>query len=117
MQRLTLVVDDEEEICQLLVSYLKKKKFKTFFALSLKEGMEKFKIHLPNLLLLDNNLPDGSGISFIPDFLKINPECHIIIISAMTNLTDKALTAGASGFIAKPISYNNIDKYIQKLNI
>src|SRR3954463_13578389 len=101
MQRQTLVVDDEEEICQLLVSYLKKKKFKTFFALSLEEGLAKFKIYLPNLLILDNNLPDGSGISYIPQFLKINPKCQIVIISAMTNLENNALAAGATGFVAK----------------
>ena len=115
MQKVSLIIDDEEEICQLLASYFKKKKFKTFTALSLKEGLEKFKMHLPDLVVLDNNLPDGSGISAIPNLIKINPDCLVIIISAMSNLADKALAAGATGFIAKPISFNSIDKYLEQL--
>jgi len=109
-----LIVDDEIEICQLLASYLNKKNIKTFYSLNLKDALEKCEKLLPEIIFLDNNLPDGSGINYIPKFRELNPKCKIIVISAMTNLTSKALTSGAAGFVSKPISFSNIETYIQE---
>ena len=109
-----LIVDDEIEICQLLTSYLTKKNIKSFYSLTLKDALEKCEKLLPEIIFLDNNLPDGSGISYIPKFMELNPSCKIIVISAMTNLTSKALSSGAAGFVSKPISFQNVESFIKE---
>ena len=79
---------------------------------NVKEAVHAIKLHRPDLIFLDNNLPDGSGITYIPKFRELNLSCKIIIISAMTNLIEKAMAFGAEGFVNKPISFKNINMYI-----
>jgi two-component system OmpR family response regulator len=113
VKKTALIVDDEIEICQLLVSYLKRKKIDSFYALTLGDALAKAEKQKPDIIFLDNNLPDGSGISHILEFKKINSTTKIIIISARTNLEESAIESGATGFLSKPISYQNIDSYIK----
>ncbi len=112
MQKVALVIDDEEEICHLLVRYLRKKNYKSYFSLTLKDGIERCRVHKPDIIFLDNNLPDGSGIADISKIRQLSNGSRIIVISAMTNLADSALAAGAFAFIGKPISFQTIDLYL-----
>jgi DNA-binding response OmpR family regulator len=108
MIQCALIIDDEEDICILLSSYLRKKNIDTHYSLSLKEGLKKISELHPTLLFLDNNLPDGSGIDTIPQIRSMSKKIKIIVISAMTNLKEKAFSNSADAFIDKPISFENI---------
>jgi two-component system OmpR family response regulator len=112
VHKVALIVDDEIEICQLLVSYLKKKKYNSFFSLTIEDALTKTKSLNPDIIFLDNNLPDGSGISNISKLKSIHPESKIVVISARTNLAENAIAHGAAGFVSKPISYQTIDSYL-----
>lgn len=103
-----LIIDDEEDICILITAYLRKKNIVVHYALTLAEGIQKLKEYKPTILFLDNNLPDGSGIESIQLIRSINPELKIIVISAMSNLRERALANSADAFIDKPISFDNI---------
>jgi DNA-binding response OmpR family regulator len=104
-----LIIDDEIEVCTLLEYYLVKKNKRVAFSTSLRDGIEKFKNLIPDLLILDHNLPDGFGIETIAMFHALNPSLHIIIISAMSDLKNKALKNGADYFIEKPISFSTLN--------
>ena len=112
MQKRALIIDDEEEICKLFAVYLEKKNIPSFYALNLNEGLSKFEKYLPDYVFLDNNLPDGLGISLIKKFKEINPSSKIIVISAISDLAETAIIEGATGFVDKPISFQTIDKFI-----
>lgn len=112
MFQCALIIDDEEDICILLSSYLRKKNIETHYSLTLKEGIKKVSELKPTILFLDNNLPDGSGIDSIPQIRSFSKRLKIIVISAMSNLRDKALSNSADGFIDKPISFENIQELI-----
>ena len=105
-----LIIDDESELCLLLKKYLSRKFKKVEIATTLKEGISMAKQLSPDVVFLDNNLPDGHGIDYIKLF-RLNAK-KIILISAMTNLADLALKLGANYFIAKPISFKSIDDAI-----
>jgi two-component system, OmpR family, response regulator len=107
-----LIIDDEEDICILLSSYLRKKNILTHYSLTLTAGLELLKELKPSIVFLDNNLPDGSGIESIPLIRSQNSRIKIIVISAMSNLREKALNFHADAFIDKPISFENIRKLI-----
>src|SRR3954468_1163514 len=112
MMHCALIIDDEEDICILLTTYLRKKNIDAHYSLTLTDGLEKLAEYKPTILFLDNNLPDGSGIETIPAIRKANPDLKIIIISAMSNLKDRALANSADAFIDKPISFDNIQQLI-----
>ena len=108
-----LIVDDEEEIGLLLKRILRKKFEIIEHALTLKEGLAYSLLLKPNIILLDNNLPDGSGIERLSEFTASYPDACIIIVSAMTHLQDQALENGAFAFIEKPWSFDKIIETIE----
>lgn len=103
-----LIIDDEKELCVLLENFLAKKSRSIDYSNSLVNGVEKFKLMQPDLLILDHNLPDGNGIDNISLFKKLNNSLRVIIISAMSNLRNEALEKGADFFIEKPISFSQL---------
>jgi DNA-binding response OmpR family regulator len=112
MMHCALIIDDEEDICILLTTYLRKKNIDTHYSLTLADGLKKLVELKPEILFLDNNLPDGSGIDSIPQIRQITRNLKIIIISAMSNLKERAIANSADAFIDKPISFENIHPLI-----
>ncbi len=108
MIQCALIIDDEEDICILLSSFLRKKNIDAHYSMTLEDGLKKLNELKPTLLFLDNNLPDGSGIELIPTIRSSNQKLKIIVISAMSNLRSRALDNSADAFIDKPISFEQI---------
>lgn len=108
---IALIVDDEEDICFLLSAYLRRFYMRVECAKTLAEGLALAEKLQPELLVLDNNLPDGIGIQLIPDFKKMCKK--ILVISAMNNLGEQAIQSGADHFLAKPVSFQDIDDFIK----
>ena len=107
-----LIIDDEIDICMLLKNFLIKKSREVMYSTTLKEGLEKFREANPDLLILDHNLPDGHGIDYISKFKESHRgnNVFIIVISAMSNLRNKALENGADLFMEKPISFSKLNE-------
>jgi DNA-binding NarL/FixJ family response regulator len=57
----------------------------------------------PQVVLLDLQLPDGTGVTVIPALLAIEPPPHILVLSASAERSDvlAAVTAGAAGYLLK----------------
>lgn len=64
------------------------KKYQVFVAFTLKEGFKVLEESKPDILLLDNNLPDGKGNEHIAPILKKYPNLKIYLISAYHQKTD-----------------------------
>jgi two-component system, OmpR family, response regulator len=112
-----LIVDDELDICYLLSGILKQKNFKTGFVNSLSDAEIALKNDTPALLFLDNRLPDGFGLDFIPYVKKNYPHMKIVMISAHDSSSDRkrAYDGGADLFIGKPLNRDQINDAIKQL--
>src|SRR5580692_9496091 len=77
-----LIVDDELDICYLLSGLLKQRNFRTGFVNSLSDAVLALQNDTPSLLFLDNHLPDGFGLDFIPYVKKNYPDVKIAMITA-----------------------------------
>jgi two-component system OmpR family response regulator len=112
-----LIVDDELDICYLLSSMLKQRSFKTGFVNSLSDAVVALQTDTPTLLFLDNHLPDGFGLDFIPYVKKNYPEMKVIMITAHDGAAERkiAYNGGVDLFVAKPLSRKLIDDAIDKL--
>ena len=66
----------------------------------------------PDIIFIDNNLPDGKGISYIKELKLAAPTARIVMISAMAGLKAQAIEFGADIFIEKPLTQYNIQKVL-----
>jgi len=112
-----LIVDDELDICYLLSGMLRQRNFQTGFVNSISEAATALQTNAPSLLFLDNHLPDGFGLEFIPFVKKNYPEIKIIMITAHDGAVErkKAYDGGVDLFIAKPLTRKMINDAIDKL--
>jgi two-component system OmpR family response regulator len=108
-----LIIDDEVDLCMLIQSYLSKKNYEVHTAHSLTEGFKKLETVAPDVLLLDNNLPDGMGWKEADKIHKKFPYMNITLISAFEMPKDlKEKINSDIHILEKPISLNDIEKYL-----
>jgi len=101
-----LIVDDEDELCEMMHLILKDEECNIDCATSLKEGKVKWQRDLPPIVLLDNYLPDGRGIDMIESDLTLLNNCKVIMITGddLPATRKKAKSLGIHYFIQKPFS-------------
>ena len=101
-----LIVDDEEDICYFLSRNLSKRGFQTTISNSLAEAQKQLDLIRPDIVLLDNHLPDGRGIDFVKKINYRYPDLKIIMITAHDSPEDrsKAYSNGIKYFLSKPFS-------------
>ena len=112
-----LIVDDELDICYLLSGILKQKNFRTGFVNCLSDAETALRNDTPTLLFLDNRLPDGFGLDFIPYVKRNYPNLKIVMISAHDSSSDRkrAYEGGADLFIGKPLNRDLINEAISQV--
>lgn len=74
------------------------------------EALEQFNAESPAAILLDIDLPDGSGLDVLRQIKQDQPEAIVIMITGNVQVdnTISALRGGAYDFIAKPISLEEL---------
>jgi len=99
-----LYIEDSDE-SRALVRRLLSHKFVVLEAADPLDGLQLAEETGPNLILLDQNLPHMSGSEVATRLHKMLPDAPIVIVSAdtSTGARERALAAGAVGFISKPI--------------
>jgi two-component system, NtrC family, response regulator AtoC len=105
-----LVVDDDQVIRWTLREALQSWGFTTVEAGSAAEAVKQFQAEMPAAVLLDIDLPDGSGLDVLRDIKREHPEAIAIMITGNVQVdnTISALRGGAYDFIAKPINLEEL---------
>ena len=105
-----LVVDDDQMIRWTLREALQSWGFTTVEAGSAAEAVKLFQAELPAAVLLDIDLPDGSGLDVLREIKGEHPEAIAIMITGNVQIdnTISALRGGAYDFIAKPLNLEEI---------
>lgn len=99
-----LIIEDEKELSDSIVSYLGKEDYLCEQAFTFDEAMMKVGVYEYDCILLDLMLPGGSGLEILRHIKQRKPETGVIIVSAKGSLEDKidGLKIGADDYIAKP---------------
>jgi len=103
-----LVVDDELDYCMIMKNYFLQKNYEVFLAFTLKEGLNMIEHNQPDILFLDNNLPDGKGWAHTEEIAKKMPALKIYLISAYHKQTDVIIPLANVTVWEKPISLNTL---------
>ena len=108
------IIDDEQDICFLLSKVLNLKFFETECASSLKEAQLSMKGKEPEIIFLDNHLPDGLGLNYIKQLKREHPTSKIVMVTAHDTKIDRenAFKEGADYFIGKPFSREMVNKVV-----
>lgn len=112
-----LIIDDEIDICYLLSGILKQKNCQTNYVNNLADATLELKNYSPQIVFLDNHLPDGLGIDFV-DYIKRNhPNTKIVMITAYDTIADRkqAISKGVDIFIGKPFTKEAINIAMETL--
>lgn len=117
MKKLIYTLEDDNDIREILYTYFTEQELKvrTFdSATSFKEG--RF-FPVPDLYLMDVNLPDGNGIDLAKELRKDKRSEHTPVVLMSAHLTDENFQPNDSiGFVEKPFDLDNLyDKISNKL--
>ena len=99
-----LVIEDEMSLQELMERALKKEGYVVESAMDFDSAMEKLGIYSYDCILLDINLPGGSGLDILEHMKRVGNRSDVIIISARDSIDDKVrgLELGADDYLAKP---------------
>ena len=100
-----LVVDDEPVVCDLLSRWLRDEGYSCTTAGSAAAAWAHLQEHHVELATLDITMPGGSGLDLLDQIRKALPDTAAIMLTAEgdTAKAIRALTAGAYGYLIKPI--------------
>jgi len=106
---LILVVEDENEIADILMSYLERSGMKTLRARQGEQAIALNRLHKPDLILLDIHLPVCDGWSVLTT-LRQESSVPVIMVSALDQDVDKlmGLRLGADDYVVKPFNPSEV---------
>lgn len=117
-----LVVDDSKIMRNIISERIKESGFKVIGqAENGYEAISKFKLLKPDIVTMDITMPEinqvNSGIDAVRKIKEINSNARIIMITSHGEETKviEAITAGAKGYILKPVSIMKIKEVFNKL--
>lgn len=98
-----LLVEDDKNISNTISYYLQSEGFDIYTAKTVKEGIKKIENNDYELILLDINLPDGTGYELYKK-MKTVQEIPTIFLTALDEEKDivKGFDLGADDYITKP---------------
>ena len=99
-----LVVDDQQDLCEILASYFSAKGFEVSSAFSGEEALHRIEQRPPEVILLDILLPGISGLEVLKRVRHAFPGTRVVMVTG----TDRpewraeAKLFGANGYVTKP---------------
>jgi signal transduction histidine kinase len=104
-QRKILIVDDNSEFIDFVRKILESKDFLVSIALDGKTAIEKTRLDIPELVLLDLKLPDIPGEEVLKKIREIDKDIAIVVITGYggEQIAVDMMRKGATDFLSKPI--------------
>jgi len=101
-----LLIEDEAGMVTALRTVLEREGFVVDHVGNAADAREAARSGTADMVLLDRTLPDGDGLTLIPEIRRGNHEVSIIVISARGDLTDRVsgLDTGADDYLPKPFA-------------
>jgi len=111
---LVLYIDDDAGLQIVITQYLEEDGYEVISAQSVGEAMEIVTNDKPDIILLDLTLPDGEGMTLIPQIQAIS-QAGIIVVSGKTETTEKivCLEMGADDYLTKPFEMRELSARIK----
>ncbi len=117
MSRSILVVEDEQLLARNIARYLERQQYEVAQAPTVARSIAAYEELRPDIVLVDHNLPDGTGIELIRHIRQRDLDTKIIMITAHGNvaLAVTVMKAGADDYLTKPVSLEEVGLLVNRL--
>jgi two-component system response regulator HydG len=111
-----VIVDDEQEMCDLLVEQLTRQGYAARGFTSAKAGLDALVASDAAVLLVDLNMDELDGIELCREALSRRPELFVIVMTGFGSIEHavRAMRAGAHDFVSKPISIDMLGLTLER---
>mgnify|MGYP001620204460 FL=1 len=111
-----LVVDDESDMCEMLVTILYEEGYVTDIANSGKDAVKKVKDGGVDFVLLDIMMPEMGGIETLQQIKAVRPDIPVVMITAYATLktAQESMRLGAYDYITKPFNLECVKEVIKQ---
>jgi DNA-binding NtrC family response regulator len=109
-QPLFLIIDDERNFREFLGEALESEGYAVRHAGTARAGLAMARDALPQVVLLDQNLPDRPGLELLPELRRL-PVCPVVIVitaHAQVGYAVDAVKAGAFHYLPKPFAFSDL---------
>jgi two-component system, NtrC family, response regulator HydG len=110
-----VIVDDDVEILKVLAEFVEREGFAVTCAPSVKQAREAIAATTPDVLLVDIQLPDGSGLDLLEGLGPAAPEVVLITGRASVDTAVDALRRGAADYLTKPVDFARLKMMLGNL--
>ncbi len=114
-----MIVDDCQTTRKILEFHLRIKGFDVVTAENGLDAIEKLATNTVNLILSDLNMPYMDGIEFVKTIKSDVNLSHIPVLMVTTEADpeekERALSAGANGYMVKPVTADDISQNIKRI--
>ncbi len=110
-----LIVEDETHLAKSIRKYLQRENYLCEIASNIEEGRKMMDDFTYDCILLDINLPEGSGLNLLKELKQDQKMDGVIIISARNSVEDKitSLKLGADDYMSKPFHLAELSARIE----
>ena len=111
-----LLIDDDKTIGETLRLHLSSQGYEVTLANRIGEGRRLWQLGNPDLVLLDQKLPDGSGLDLLREAKRERWSGSVIMITGYQDMTSTidAMKLGAFDYLLKPLNLDEFDLVIEK---
>ncbi|NOR69631.1 MAG: response regulator [Methylomarinum sp.] len=111
-----LLVEDDAALAQMLAMHFEDQGHEVLHALNLLKAEQLLHSHQPDLIVLDQSLPDGKGYDFLCNLVSQDTKTTVIMMTAEHDLelAISAIKSGAFDFIHKPIKTEALDFTVKR---
>ncbi|HEV2319843.1 MAG TPA: response regulator [Verrucomicrobiae bacterium] len=110
-----LLADDDPAIRQTLGEVLALEQYKVVVAATGRESAAKFISCLPDLVLLDLNMPEGDGWDAFQVMNRTHPAVPVIVITASPHQQERAAGLGVVSLMEKPLDIPELLRTVRDL--
>jgi len=117
MSKRLLIIEDDTSLNQMLQFHFEDGGFEVTGAESCDEGLQQLHREGFDLILLDQQLPDGTGMELLQKIRAEEPEQAIIMMTGKHDLelAIEAIKTGAADFIHKPLQTKTLQATVDKV--
>jgi DNA-binding NtrC family response regulator len=117
MPRRILIIDDDRSLSQMLALHFEDQGAEVVTAARCDSGMAMAAGSGFDLVLLDQQLPDGEGVDLVPRLLQDRPQLPVVMMTGQHDLelAIEAIKRGAVDFVHKPIRTATLQATVDRL--
>ncbi len=113
-----LIVEDETTLAEMHAEFIRQfpECSQVWLAGNLTQARAMIARLRPSLILLDNYLPDGKGITLLHELIQAQTPCGVIFTTAASDMdtVSEAVRGGVFDYLVKPVSYERLHQTLMR---